>query len=127
VNAEYDTKCPCNALLISFLKGSYASEMSDARWQCPQCNEVLEGQFNECWKCGALRAPEQLLESILLPNNEVAGAYEQTSITTKDEVTEVGRIELVGFGEHPRVEQHVLELTHVARPTVRTEATHRGA
>lgn len=21
-------------------------------WQCPQCKEVLEGQFNVCWKCG---------------------------------------------------------------------------
>jgi hypothetical protein len=44
-----------NALLISFLKGSYAAEMSEARWQCPQCNEVLEGQFDTCWNCGTRR------------------------------------------------------------------------
>ncbi len=21
-------------------------------WDCPECGEHLEGQFNECWKCG---------------------------------------------------------------------------
>ena len=24
-------------------------------WQCPNCNEMLEGQFSACWHCGALR------------------------------------------------------------------------
>lgn len=23
-------------------------------WNCPQCEEQLEGQFAQCWKCGAL-------------------------------------------------------------------------
>ena len=22
-------------------------------WKCPQCGEDLEGQFRECWSCGA--------------------------------------------------------------------------
>ncbi len=26
-------------------------------WTCPACNEILEGQFFQCWHCGATRAP----------------------------------------------------------------------
>ncbi len=24
-------------------------------WQCPECQEKLEGQFESCWNCGHLR------------------------------------------------------------------------
>lgn len=24
-------------------------------WKCPSCGETLEGQFSECWHCGAQR------------------------------------------------------------------------
>jgi hypothetical protein len=24
-------------------------------WICPECAEMLEAQFNSCWKCGAVR------------------------------------------------------------------------
>lgn len=24
-------------------------------WQCPNCNEMLEGQFSACWHCGTPR------------------------------------------------------------------------
>jgi len=24
-------------------------------WTCPRCCEALEGQFDQCWSCGALR------------------------------------------------------------------------
>ena len=24
-------------------------------WRCPHCGEPLEGQFHQCWSCGALR------------------------------------------------------------------------
>ena len=24
-------------------------------WQCPRCREELEGQFSQCWRCGASR------------------------------------------------------------------------
>lgn len=24
-------------------------------WRCPACGEGLEGQFEQCWKCGAWR------------------------------------------------------------------------
>jgi hypothetical protein len=27
-------------------------------WQCPNCSEMLEGQFSACWHCGAVR-PER--------------------------------------------------------------------
>lgn len=28
-----------------------------ASWLCPRCDEVREGQFRRCWKCGAKRPP----------------------------------------------------------------------
>ena len=24
-------------------------------WECPKCGEELEGQFDQCWKCGTAR------------------------------------------------------------------------
>lgn len=29
---------------------------SENTWICPKCNEQLEGQFTECWNCGASRS-----------------------------------------------------------------------
>lgn len=26
-----------------------------APWQCPDCHEEIEGQFSQCWRCGAER------------------------------------------------------------------------
>jgi hypothetical protein len=26
------------------------------KWRCWRCGEILEGQFTDCWKCGASRA-----------------------------------------------------------------------
>ena len=23
------------------------------RWACPQCHEIIDGPFDQCWKCGA--------------------------------------------------------------------------
>ena len=28
-------------------------------WSCPQCDEWLEGQFTQCWRCGAVRDPDR--------------------------------------------------------------------
>jgi hypothetical protein len=42
-------------LVIDFLRGSAARRHRDERWTCAQCGEHLEGQFTECWKCGATR------------------------------------------------------------------------
>ena len=40
-------------LVIDFLRGSAARRHRDERWTCAHCGENLEGQFTECWKCGA--------------------------------------------------------------------------
>ena len=45
-------------LLVAFLTGSLARELSGQRWECPGCGENLEGQFTECWSCGAERPPQ---------------------------------------------------------------------
>lgn len=42
-------------LLTDWLKGNYARKYSGERWVCPACGETLEGQFTECWNCGARR------------------------------------------------------------------------
>lgn len=26
-------------------------------WACPACHEIVEGPFEQCWNCGALRTP----------------------------------------------------------------------
>ena len=43
------------ALLNDYLHGSHARKYSGERWTCTQCGEVLEGQFTQCWRCGAAR------------------------------------------------------------------------
>ena len=47
-----------NELLVAFLKGSFARMYSGEGWSCPGCGEQLEGQFTECWSCGARRPAE---------------------------------------------------------------------
>ena len=44
-----------DTLVIDFLHGGAARRYSHERWTCAQCGENLEGQFTECWKCGAAR------------------------------------------------------------------------
>jgi hypothetical protein len=44
-----------NALLVAFLRGDFAREFQDQQWRCQKCGEQLEGQFTQCWKCGARR------------------------------------------------------------------------
>jgi len=45
-------------LLVAFLQGRLAQELGARTWQCPDCSEMLEGQFSECWNCGARRGQE---------------------------------------------------------------------
>ena len=42
-------------LVIEFLRGTAARRYGHERWSCPQCGEVLEGQFTDCWNCGTAR------------------------------------------------------------------------
>jgi len=51
-DAQFDQ---ASKLLVAFLKGTLARELGARSWQCPGCNEVLEGQFTACWNCGARR------------------------------------------------------------------------
>jgi hypothetical protein len=54
-NAHYPR---AHELLVAFLSGSLAREHRGERWDCSGCGEKLEGQFTECWSCGAER-PQQ--------------------------------------------------------------------
>ena len=32
-----------------------ADQQPATAWGCPQCHELMEGQFTSCWKCGAAK------------------------------------------------------------------------
>jgi len=32
-----------------------ADEQPASDWGCPECHELVEGQFTSCWKCGTAR------------------------------------------------------------------------
>ena len=38
-------------------RGSSAAH-AQSLWKCPNCGEVLEPQFTECWNCGTEHPPE---------------------------------------------------------------------
>ena len=41
-------------IVTRHLKGAAVSEAAIALpWRCPGCGELVEGQFQACWKCGA--------------------------------------------------------------------------
>ena len=42
-------------LVMDFLRGGAARRHRHERWTCAHCGEQLEGQFTECWQCGATR------------------------------------------------------------------------
>jgi hypothetical protein len=44
-----------NRLLRRFLQGEAARAHAHERWRCARCDELLEGQFTDCWNCGAAR------------------------------------------------------------------------
>lgn len=54
-DAQFDQ---ADRLLVAFLQGRLAQELGARTWQCPDCQEILEGQFSECWNCGARRVQE---------------------------------------------------------------------
>ena len=37
--------------LVADALGPATSELPE--WRCPDCNETVEGQFGQCWNCGA--------------------------------------------------------------------------
>ena len=44
-----------DALVVDFLRGAAAQRHRGERWTCAHCGESLEGQFTDCWNCGASR------------------------------------------------------------------------
>jgi hypothetical protein len=39
-------------IVARHLKGaSVSAAVLSAPWHCPSCNELIEGQFQACWKC----------------------------------------------------------------------------
>ena len=43
------------AIAVGFDRGTPAEAPDAVSWTCSQCGELIEGQFGECWKCGASR------------------------------------------------------------------------
>src|SRR5262245_3920208 len=44
------------AVVARHLKGSLPSDAALAEaWLCRSCGELIEGQFQECWNCGAAK------------------------------------------------------------------------
>jgi len=66
-----------------------------ANAQCVRCHRVkLGGEVGPALESIAVqKTRKQLLESIVVPNKEIAKGFEQVVILTKDETTEVGRVE----------------------------------
>ncbi|MCP4611540.1 MAG: hypothetical protein GY845_22745 [Planctomycetes bacterium] len=52
------------AELAERFKDGTLTEKGGANWKCHECGEEVEGQFTECWQCGANRPEEtQIYES----------------------------------------------------------------
>jgi transglutaminase-like putative cysteine protease len=50
--------------LTERFKDGTLTEKAGVNWKCPECGEEVEGQFTECWQCGANRPEEtQIYES----------------------------------------------------------------
>ena len=39
-------------LVKSFEAGFAENQLFDNVWKCESCNELIEAQFTQCWKCG---------------------------------------------------------------------------
>ncbi|HYH43031.1 MAG TPA: DUF2007 domain-containing protein [Burkholderiales bacterium] len=51
-DAQYEA---AKDLLAAFFSGSHARKYSGEAWACARCGEKLEGQFTQCWSCGAVK------------------------------------------------------------------------
>jgi rubrerythrin len=46
------------AIVASYAGGKPLVDPKSIRsWRCRACNEIIEGQFDVCWKCGRPKAP----------------------------------------------------------------------
>ena len=45
------------AIVARYMSGQPLVDQKAIRsWRCTSCNELIEGQFNVCWKCGRGRS-----------------------------------------------------------------------
>jgi len=49
--------------LVTAYENGTLAENAGEPWKCPDCGEEIEGQFTDCWQCGASRPSETQLES----------------------------------------------------------------
>lgn len=49
VNAGHDAEAALNVLAAA------ERAAPDPDWVCGECGEAIEGQFAQCWRCGAMR------------------------------------------------------------------------
>jgi hypothetical protein len=58
-----DNKYEEAARLVTAYENGTLAENAGGPWKCPACGEEIEGQFTDCWQCGASRPSETQLES----------------------------------------------------------------
>lgn len=46
-------------IVVEFKAPENAAGSENKDWKCDKCNETNEGQFTECWNCGASRIEHQ--------------------------------------------------------------------
>lgn len=51
-------------LLVQFVN-RWSSPESQREWTCPQCHEVVDSQFDLCWKCGTPRGDAPIDDAVL--------------------------------------------------------------
>ncbi len=50
---ESDQLDRARAIVAQFVRGEPLVDPRSIRsWRCPVCNELIEGQYDVCWKCG---------------------------------------------------------------------------
>ena len=52
-----DADAPRAAVILADF-GRQSPEATRASWRCPNCGETVEGQFTDCWRCGAVRTTD---------------------------------------------------------------------
>jgi ribosomal protein S27AE len=53
-----DTDAPKAAVILAAFGRQGTPDIALRSWRCPKCGETVEGQFTDCWHCGAGRPTE---------------------------------------------------------------------
>jgi hypothetical protein len=55
---EDDQLARARGIVAKFVRGEPLVDPRSIRsWRCRSCNEIVEGQFDVCWKCGSAQSP----------------------------------------------------------------------